>query len=242
MRGRHRRTRRTRLLALVAVGVVALAGLAIAPMTFAAEAPRNTCPDLEVIGARGTTERPGLGIVLTPLARQITRDLPQTVRTTPLDYPASGNYIASVRQGVTEVQRVMTATAAQCPGTRFVLMGYSQGADVMGDALAGTGSRLGGRTGLPADLATRVSSVLLFGDPSFTAGEPFNVTAGRRSGIFPRGAGRLNGFADRIQSYCNANDRFCQGGFSFAAHVNYQGFHPQATRFAAARATADVPR
>ncbi|TCB92160.1 cutinase family protein [Micromonospora zingiberis] len=242
MNGRRIRTGGRRLPAFVAAAVVAVAGLAVAPLTFAAEAPRNTCPELEIIGARGTTERPGLGVVLTPLAQQITREVPQTVRTTALDYPASANYTASVRQGVAEVQRVLAATAATCPDTRFVLAGYSQGADVMGDALVGGGSRLAPGAALPADLAARVSAVLLFGDPTFTAGEPFNVTDGRRSGVFPRGSGRLNAFADRTQSYCNANDRFCQGGFSLAAHLNYRGFHGQATAFVAARTTTPTPR
>ncbi|MFC8850809.1 MULTISPECIES: cutinase family protein [unclassified Micromonospora] len=242
MNGRRNRTRWRRPVALAAAGALVAAGLAIAPLTFAAEAPRNACPDLEIIGARGTTERPGLGIVLTPLAQQITRQAPQTVRTMALDYPASFNYTSSVRQGVTELQSVMAATVAACPGTRFVLMGYSQGADVVGDALAGIGSRsrfgARGSAPLPVDLGARVSSVLLFGDPTFTAGEPFNVTDGRASGIFARGAGSLNAFAARVQSYCNAGDRFCQGGPSLAAHLNYQGFRNQATQFVAARAAA----
>lgn len=149
MNGSRTRTRRRRLLAFVVAGAATVAGLAVASPTYAAEAPDNTCPEVEIIGARGSIQPPGLGIILTPLAEQITQQLPQTVRATALNYPATlFNYTASVRQGVAEIQRVMAATAAQCADTRFVLVGYSQGADVMGDALVGDG--FGGSSTLTA--------------------------------------------------------------------------------------------
>lgn len=222
-----------KLLTVAAAGVVVAAGLAVAPLTFAAPAPGNACPDVEVIGARGSTERPGLGFVLGPVARRITAEVPQTVRTTAVDYPATlGNYQPSVRQGVTSLAATMAATAAACPGTRFVLMGYSQGANVVGDALAGRGRTA---AAVPGELAGRVAAVLLFGDPTFTAGEPFNAGGGDRNGVFPRPAGALGAFADRTRSYCNVDDRFCQGGTSLAAHADYGRFGADATTFAAER-------
>jgi pimeloyl-ACP methyl ester carboxylesterase len=215
-----------KVLMVATAGVVGAAGLAVAPLTFAAQAPGNACADVEVIGARGTTERPGLGIVLTPLAQQLTRELAQTVRTTAVDYPANFNYTASVRQGVTALAGDLQATAARCDNTKFVLMGYSQGADVVGDALVS-------RSAVPAALGDRVAAVLLFGDPTFTAGEPFDAGDGNRSGVFPRGKGKLDTFANRTQSFCNRNDRFCQGGTSLAAHLDYAKFADDATSFVA---------
>ncbi|MEU4692690.1 cutinase family protein [Actinoplanes sp. NPDC023714] len=215
--------RKRKMLTLVAMGAVTIGGLAVAPLTFAAEAPRNGCADVQVLGARGTTERPGFGVLLGPLADRITDDLPQTVRATAVDYPASFNYTASVRQGVRDLTAKVASTSASCPDTQFVLMGYSQGADVVGDAIAG-----GLETG-------NVAAVLLFGDPTFTAGEPFNVTNGNRSGVFPRGRGRLAAVADRTQSFCNRNDRFCQGGTSLAAHLDYAKNIAGATAFTAER-------
>ncbi|UQU61396.1 cutinase family protein [Couchioplanes caeruleus] len=225
------------VLTIVAAGAVGVAGLVVAPLTFAAQAPGNACPDVEIIGARGTTERPGLGVVLTPLAQQITRAVPQTVRTTALDYPATFNYTASVQQGVTALAADVRRTAAACRNTRFVLMGYSQGANVVGDALAGRSvrGRAAGQPAIPANLASRVAAVLLFGDPTFTAGEDFNITDGTRNGILSRGAGRLDAFAGRTQSFCNRNDRFCQGGTSLAAHLDYAKFRAGATGFVADR-------
>jgi hypothetical protein len=213
------------MVTLVAAGAVAIGGMAVAPLTFAATAPRNGCADVEVIGARGTTERPGLGVLLTPLAQRITRDLEQTVRTTAVDYPASFSYTSSVRQGVADLTAKVRRTAAACPGTKIVLTGYSQGADVVGDAVTGP---------LAGDLGS-VAAVLLFGDPSFTAGEAFNAGDGNRSGIFPRRRGSLDAVADRTRSFCNRNDRFCQGGTSLAAHLDYAKFIGDATGFTADR-------
>jgi hypothetical protein len=215
--------RKRKMLTLVAMGAVTIGGLAVAPLTFAAEAPRNGCADVQVLGARGTTERPGFGVLLGPLSDRITRDLPQTVRATAVDYPASFNYTASVRQGVRDLTAKVASTSAGCPDTQFVLMGYSQGADVVGDAIAG-----GLDTG-------RIAAVLLFGDPTFTAGEAFNVTDGNRSGVFPRGRDRLAAVADRTRSFCNRNDRFCQGGTSLAAHLDYAKNIGDATAFTAGR-------
>jgi hypothetical protein len=187
---------------------------------------------VEIIGARGTTERPGLGFLLTPLARQITRTVPQTVRTTALDYPASWDYQNSLRAGVTNLGAVVQRTAAACADTRFVLMGYSQGANVVGDALVGGA---GGAATVPAALAPRVAAVLLLGDPTFTAGETFNVTDGTGSGVEARERGSLAIFASRIQSYCNRTDRYCDGGNSSLAHINYRKYQNAATAFTAAR-------
>ena len=153
-------------LTIGAAGLALAAGLAVAPLTFAAQAPPNACPDVEIIGARASTERPGLGVLLTPLAQQLTRDLPQTVRTTAVDYPATlNNYQASVRQGVAALAGDLQATAGECADTRFVLMGYSQGANVVGDALAGRGRAA---PAVPDGIAGRVAAIVLFGDPTFT--------------------------------------------------------------------------
>jgi hypothetical protein len=221
---------RIRTVVVIAASVVTVGtGLAFAPLGFAAQAPGSGCPDVEIIGARATTERPGLGVLLTPLAQQITKALPETVRSTAVDYPASFNYQPSVAQGVQSLTADLQKTAAACAGTRFILMGYSQGANVVGDALAGRGR---GAPAISAALAKRVDAVLLFGDPTFTAGEPFNITDGNRSGVFTRGKGKLSAVAGRTESFCNANDEFCQGGTSLAAHLNYTKDLTKATDFA----------
>jgi Cutinase len=221
-----------RIRTAVAIGASAVAlggGVALAPLTFAATAPGSGCPDVEIIGARATTERPGLGVQIGPLAQQITKAVPLSVRTTAVDYPASFNYQPSVAAGVKALAADMQKTAAACANTRFVLAGYSQGANVVGDALAGRGR---GAPAVSADLAKRVDAVILFGDPTFTAGESFNITDGKKSGVFTRGKGKLDTFAARTESFCNANDEFCQGGTSLAAHLDYAKNLTKATDFA----------
>nr|BFE70419.1 hypothetical protein GCM10020092_037200 [Actinoplanes digitatis] len=42
---------------------------------------------------------------------------------------------------------------------------------------------------------------------------------------------RLDAFAARTQSFCNRNDRFCQGGTSLAAHLDYSKFFGDAVAF-----------
>jgi hypothetical protein len=63
----------------------------------------------------------------------------------------------------------------------------------------------------------------------------FNVTTDNRSGVFARGRGELDAFADRTRSFRNSGDRFCQGGASLAAHLNYRGSVGDAAEFVTAR-------
>jgi len=215
---------------IAASGVVVAGGLAVAPLTFAAQAPGTGCADVEIIGARASTERPGLGVLIGPLAQRVTRATSLTVRSTAVDYPATlGNYQNSVRQGVADLAEKIEATVASCPATKIVLAGYSQGAQVVGDTIAGSGRR--GQPAVDEAAIGRVAAITLFGDPTFTAGEPFNAANRNRNGVFPRGRGALDAVADRTRSFCNTDDRFCQGGRSLAAHLNYNGSLTAAQQF-----------
>jgi hypothetical protein len=66
-----------------------------------------------------------------------------------------GRYRASVAAGVTEMTSYVTERAVTCPGELFVLGGYSQGAQVAGEALFA----------LDAATRDRVAFVALFSDP-----------------------------------------------------------------------------
>lgn len=198
--------------ATVLVVAGALGAVAIGTATAAAP-PRSGCADIETIAARGTTERQGGGIVAGPLATALQQQLPQTVQTHDLVYPASFNYRSSVRQGVEAMRERLAETAAECPDTEFVLIGYSQGADVIGDVLAG-GS-------VPA--ADRIDAVVLFGDPTFRGADDFNLGSfsPNRNGTFARQAGELDAFADEIGSFCRGNDTICQRGANGSGHFRY---------------------
>jgi len=185
----------------------------IAAPALGAAAPTTGCAEVETIAVRGTTEGQGGGIVAGPLASALQRQLPRTVRTHDLVYPASFAYRASKRQGVTALRARLAQTSAACPDTEFVLIGYSQGADVIGDTLA-SGS-------VPA--ADRIGVVALFGDPAFNSREPF-VTGSFRAGVngvLPRATGALGEFTDRVISFCNRDDNVCQRGATGIGHFRY---------------------
>lgn len=116
--------------------MVVVGGMAVTSFASADEFSGDGCADIEIIGARGTTERPGMGRILGPVAEELTTELTAMVLTTPLNYPASPNYANSVRTGVANLRAELEDVAANCPDTEVILMGYSQGADVVGDLLA----------------------------------------------------------------------------------------------------------
>jgi hypothetical protein len=108
-----------------------------------------------------------------------------------------------------------------------VLLGYSQGAIVVGDALAGFDA---------ADSA-KVRAVVMFGDPRFNSAEPYNEGSfGQPSrGLNPRRTGELAAFNERIQNYCNGGDLVCQGSRNSGGdgHLAYGQFATRAATFVA---------
>lgn len=210
------------LLAVAAAGAVVLGSAAPAA---AAPAPASGCAQVETIAVRGTGEAQGGGSVAGPLASALQSQLVQTVQTFNLVYPASANYTSSVRQGVSALQSRLQSTSARCPNIRFVLIGYSQGAQVVGDTLA-AGS-------VPA--AGRIGAVTVFGDPTFNSAEPFDVGTFQRgrNGIFPRRTGALQAFSGSIASYCRVDDNICQRGASGSGHLRYAGDRQAAVSFVA---------
>lgn len=111
---------------------------AASPLGDAAPGKRQTdeCAPIHLLVARGSTEQPGNG-QLNSLAQNI---LQANSRATSeaIDYPASLNpYGPSVAEGTEAVQSQLTAYVESCPDSKIVLMGYSQGAQIIGDALCG---------------------------------------------------------------------------------------------------------
>ncbi|GAA3282502.1 cutinase family protein [Dactylosporangium vinaceum] len=183
------------------------------------------CADVEVVFARGTGERPGLGIVGTPLVRAIGAGLAgRTVVSHAVDYAADASQ-AAAGPGATEMSGHVAATAAGCPGTRFVLGGYSQGATVTDIAIGIQVGRTRGNA-IPAALDDRVAAVVVFGNP---------LGIGRQTI-----AGRSAVFGPKAKEFCNIGDPVCGNGNDFAAHLRYvtNGSIQQAADFAVQRLTA----
>lgn len=84
-------------------------------------------------------------------------------------------YGASVDTGVDELNSYLTSRAATCPDAAFVLGGYSQGAQVVGETYVEK---------LTADLRNRILYQALFGDPRLNLPEGAN-RGGSRTGYAP---------------------------------------------------------
>lgn len=232
------RARRTATTIGVTALLLATGAVALAASSAADEADEN-CSEVNIISARGTGEPSSGSLLLGPLERSIGSSIDQPSTITQLDYPASAAIFSSASTGVENLVELLNSAAAACPGQSNVVLGYSQGGGVVGDTLIDPGDRNFG-SGAPAlspEAAASVAAVVLFGDMSFTAGEPFNrgTFDEGTSGVVPRAQGALAEFEDRTQSYCNARDFACQNGGSIISHISYltDGSQDEATDFVA---------
>ena len=122
-----------------------------------------------------------------------------------VDYPSLTSKGEGSVFGAMLMATLANVTATQCPDTRLVFSGYSQGALVVRRAASSL-------TATPSTLE-KVSSVVLFGDPK-------NGTA--IDGL-PR---------DRVRSICHEGDKICQGGsLVLPQHLNYSSDVPGAAMF-----------
>ena len=200
---------------LVVALTAATAGLLGTPPS----AHAATCPDIEVVFARGTTEPPGIGRTGQAFVDALRRDLgTKTVGVYAVNYPASTDFPTGV-QGVVDGSTHVAATAANCPNTKLVLGGYSQGAAVVGfvtaDAIpAGYAVPPGTPLPLPVGVADRVAAVALFGKPS-----PKFMAAIDEPAV-PLGPA----YANKTIDLCAGGDPICsQEGGNSAAHSMYAG-------------------
>ena len=196
------------------------------------------CTPYLVITARGTGE-PNKGQLLSPVARAIREALPDQVKTLNLKYPAS----TDVNEGGTYAARLLLDTlnvqADACPEQRFVLLGYSQGALIIGDALSSPDSRLVGSTvgQLSDEAAAQIVAVVFYGNPRFNGTESYDFGTFQESvgGILPREPGSLAAFAERMRDFCVAKDFICQSSLDLdeKGHVAYfkNGMQRQGAEF-----------
>lgn len=111
-----------------------------------------SCAPVHIIIARASTEPPGPGMI-GALAEQVIQANPGATNES-IDYPATlSDYQDSSEQGTAAMTRTLTDYANACPCAQIVLMGYSQGAHVVGDTLCGGGGVLGNAFTPPIDKA-----------------------------------------------------------------------------------------
>jgi cutinase len=223
---------------VVAMLIIA-SGLLSAQVAIASAQP---CPDVEAVFARGTAEPPGVGGVGQAFVDALRSHVgDRSFDVYPVNYAASSDFsdplqfAQSVVDGIKDAGGHIESTAANCPKTRIVLGGYSQGA-----AVAGFVTSASIPAGIPAEyvqflpqpmppeVANHVAAVTLFGKPSAqwlqTYGAPA-ITIGPL-------------YAPKTLDLCAAGDTICNGdagGGPGIAHAEYpvNGMTTQAADFAA---------
>ncbi|OBA60516.1 cutinase [Mycobacterium sp. 1100029.7] len=192
-----------------------LAGAPIAPIAAA-----DPCSDVEVVFARGTHQEPGLGNIGQAFTDSFTSQVGgKTVGVYAVNYPANDDYHNSAQIGSDDASGHIQGTVANCPNTKIVLGGYSQGSTVIDLATQA----------MPAPVADHVAAVALFGEPTsqfssmLWGGQPLPV-------INPI-------YGGKTLSLCAPDDPICSGGGNIMAHVSYitSGMTDQAATFAANR-------
>jgi cutinase len=209
--------------------------LTCAPFTSPA-ARGAPCPDIEVVFARATTEPPGVGQVGQEFVDALRAQVGgRSVAVYAVDYPASEDFASSASAGAADARAHVQATAANCPASRIVLGGYSQGALAI-DLITAIPVSFAGfaPAPVPPDVADHVAAVAVFGNPlDRYVGTPLTA-------VSPM-------YADRAIDLCAAGDPICTpgGGMSTPtrdemfseAHLSYvkSGLVRQGAAFAAGR-------
>jgi cutinase len=220
---------------LIATAFTVAAVVATPALLSAPSAAADPCPDVEVVFARGTSEPPGVGGVggsfVDALRGQIGG---RSLGVYPVNYQASSDFSnpdfpVTVIDGIRDAGSHLESMAANCPKTREVLGGYSQGA-----AVAGFVTSAAVPAGVPAaavpppmppEIANHVAAVALFGTPS----DQFL----QKYGAPMIAIGPL--YQPKTLELCAPGDGICGNGSDGFAHAAYavNGMTNQAAGFAA---------
>lgn len=175
----------------------------------------------------------GVGFVATKIAAQIPGSIVAGIQYPATDPTPNGQlnltaYELSDNIGAKATIDQVTAYHAACPDTKIALIGFSQGAQIISDALCG-GIGSGGIPGamfntdqpLPQALVEQsVLAVALIADPTHIANTTYDVGNSTKSGVLARTNTTVcDAYSGFIQSYCQANDFFCDSGNSTDIHL-----------------------
>ncbi|MEU6549255.1 cutinase family protein [Streptomyces sp. NPDC046915] len=208
-------------LCLAALSLLGGAGLTTLSAPTASAA---TCSDIDVVAARGTFEPGTLGLIVgDPMYSALQKKLTgKNLSSYKVNYPADLS-LTSAAQGNADVVNHVVGQAAACPNQRFILVGYSQGANVVDNSIgiSSDGAVVGSPivATIPAALAPRVAAVLLFGNPIRALGKSVTGT-----------------YQSRTIDFCAKGDPICEnGGGDVLAHLGYSADADAAATFAAGK-------
>ncbi|KAF7559864.1 hypothetical protein G7046_g4283 [Stylonectria norvegica] len=197
----------------------------------------QSCPGIHIFGARETTVSPGYGSA-GAMINMIINSHPGTTSEA-ITYPACGGqascggvaYGDSARQGTNAVATAVNNFHTKCPNTQIVLVGYSQGGQIMDNALCGGGDPGAGisDTSVPisASAVSMVKAAILMGDPRYVSGLAYGVGTCRAGGFDARPSGFVCPNASKVQLYCDAEDPYCCNGNDANHHQQYVSIYGQ---------------
>lgn len=213
---------------IVTLGATVIASAAVCVFTAAApSSAAASCPDIEVVFARGTGGS-GLGNAGTAFVESLRSKVGgRSLGTYSVNYPASFDFQKSAPVGASDAAGHVQWMADNCPATRLVLSGISQGAGVIDLITVDRPGPIGkyNPTPMPPGLADHVAAVAVFGNPlrNIAGGGPLNELS--------------SVYGAKTIDLCAPDDLFCSSGMNLAAHFSYaeNGMTDQAADFAAAR-------
>jgi len=210
--------------------VLAAGAILVAPSALPAGVPSASavdCPDVEVIFARGTSEKPGVGRVGQALVDSLREQTGLNIDAYGVNYPAGKLQLGGGDGANDTIKRVKDVVQA-CPNTKIVLGGYSQGASVM-DIVAGV--PVGGLSfgsPLPAQYADNITALATFGNIADRSGSPISAQSAL--------------LGSKAIDLCNPGDPICHAGPGNEWSDHTDGYVPtyttQAATFIAARLLA----
>lgn len=239
----------TRRKALVSVGSILTSLTVVLGIAQPVHAARSTdnCAGVTVISVRGTDaprgvaskarngrvwEGSGFGPILVNLAIKLESSASK-VNTVGLIYPAAGgvNYAASIDAGkkalIAEVNWLMTNCSVK---PKIVLLGHSQGAHVIFDALTPGATA----NGFSNTARAQIKAIAAFGDPTYVGPRSYSAAGNAIStGVISRGAHsgyvieafKTSAGTPKVRSWCYEGDAFCTasgfGSAAMAVHNSY---------------------
>ncbi|MGB8407035.1 MAG: cutinase family protein [Mycobacterium sp.] len=211
---------------LVGVGALVASTLATGATPAASAQP---CSDAEVVFARGSGESPGVGVPGQAFIDALRAQAPgKSIGVYAVNYPATSDFgnravfPSTMFDGVHDATSRLQSTAANCPNTKIILGGYSQGAAVA--AYATTAD-------IPAEVHDHVAGLVLFGKPTPALLSQFGAPAANISPLY----------TGKSLDLCAPADSICDGSpaslLSPLAHglYTFNGMVPGAAAAAAGR-------
>lgn len=211
----------------------ALTGAGLA-LTAPVAAAGPGCGDAELVMVRGTdfsqpiaatwasVDDPTVGRPLDAAVRTASPELDWALYN--VSYPADTTGPRSRVIGAVDLVAHLVLRSAECPGTRFVLAGYSQGGEVVSNALGMGSDDFPATAVIPPALAPRIAAILLFASPIHV----YNTAIPEP-------------YAARTAQYCVPQDPVCNPASAlppdagYGAHTRYGEAVTAAAAFAADR-------